>query len=104
MSSSQLSTTISNTQSIQSFNKVKTTKLFIIENNNKETLSLLKNKFSKDEIELNENENFIYTFKDKQSKSAIIIINIKTLSFLKQALNQLSNQKYIELEKLTIIN
>ena len=85
------STPILSKESMKSFNKQKTSKVFIIEMNNQESLDALADKFHT-QLDFDTNKNFIYVFKDENTKSMLVIINIHSLAKLDETLKKLSSR------------
>lgn len=92
-----LSTPIDISQSWEKSRKEQTTKLFIVDSKNEETIKQLNNNYP--EVTIKTNLNSIDVLFDKESDSVIIIININGFSKLSKALAQLSGMKYLEFGK-----
>lgn len=97
ISSMWLSTPIDIPQSWEKSKKEQTTKLFIVDSKNEETIKKLNNNYP--EVAIKTNLNSMDALFDKESESVIIIINIDELSKLSSALVQLSGIKYLEFGK-----
>ncbi len=78
----------------EAFNKMETTKLVIIDSNNKKSIIELQEYFPK--LKIQTPINTIDIFKDEKSKSTLIIMNIDGIAKLNEAYKVLSNITYIE--------
>jgi hypothetical protein len=93
----RLYTPINEAESYEYMATERTTKLIVIAKNNQETLNSLTKHLTTIPKELDSNTDFIYSYKDKPSKSTIIIINIQSIEKLEQAIKTLSKEKYLKL-------
>ncbi len=92
-----LYTPINDPESLESMQVKRTTKLFIITNNNQTNLNFLRKQFTTIPEKLDTTSNFIYSLKHQDSKSTIVIINIQSLDKLEAAIKQLAQDKYLKL-------
>ncbi|MEM6804199.1 MAG: hypothetical protein AAF696_22535 [Bacteroidota bacterium] len=91
------STPIMNQQSIKSFSKPAITKVFIVESKQAETLKTLDKSFEGLKIETPLNS--IDVFKDTETKSPVIVINISDLSKLPAGMDVLARLGYLDFGK-----
>lgn len=92
--SMRFSTPILSIESKETFDKKETTKLFIIDSDNSNTIIGLQEYFPS--LKIQTPINTIDIFKDKKSKSTLIILNIDGITKLNNAYKVLSNITYIE--------
>lgn len=85
---------ISSEKSKRNFNTKEVTKVFVIHSNNNETIKLLNTTYA--DLKTPPPTNSIFAFKDNQSQSAAILVNISDTSKLNQAMTTLSNIKYLD--------
>ncbi|CAM1350823.1 hypothetical protein [Tenacibaculum crassostreae] len=91
------SSSIISSQSDEALLKKETTKLIIVDSNRQKTIKKLQEIFS--QLKTQPALNTIKTFKDYNSKSTIVIINIDNLDKLDNAYKTLSNIQYLESNK-----
>lgn len=98
--SAWFSTPINDTKSKETFHEKQKTKLFIIDNNNTSTIDVLKNEFEELSKPLPLNKTFIYSFKEKDTKSNVIIVNLKSLNDAMPAFEKLKEMEFIDHGKI----
>lgn len=89
-----LSTPIDSEQSVEKFGQELTTKLFIVDSEQSETVSILNDQFSS--ITINTPLNAMDVLFDNESKSALIVLVIDDYAKLKAAMKQLSEIELVE--------
>ena len=88
---------INDKESLDSMATKQATKVYVVANNNIETLKFLNKQFATLPKKQDTTSNFIYSLKDIASKSTVVIINIQSLDKLDQAIKLLSQEKYLKL-------
>ena len=95
--SQTFSTPLYDPRSIESFSNANITKMFIIEKDHEKSYQALQHFYSDDGIRPRRNS--IYSFKDKQTESPIIILDLKSIDDLKPAIKALKDRKYLTYNK-----
>lgn len=85
---------IKSEKSIGSFSKQQTTKLFIVESDHAATIETLNKEFPQLKIETQMNA--IDIFKDNQSKSTIIVMNVENITKIKKGLALIASLEYLD--------
>lgn len=94
------STPIADPNSAKHLSKKQTTKFFIIEKDQQASLSYIQSQFPDMERDLDPKNQFLYCFKDTQTKSAVIILNLHSLEGLAEGLLKLREAKFLSLDKV----
>ncbi|MEM6966817.1 MAG: hypothetical protein AAF573_18780, partial [Bacteroidota bacterium] len=101
--SAWFSTPINDAQSKETFHEKQKTKLFVIDSNNIFTINILKEEFEELSLPLPVEKTFIYSFKEKDTRSNVIIINLKSLDDVMPIFEKLRAIEFIDHGKIEIL-
>lgn len=96
------STPIADERSLRLLDKKQTTKFFLIEEKHQASIQLIREQFQDLDQELDPDQNFIYSFKDKKTQSPVILLNLQKLDDLERALKTLRSDPYLEFGELVL--
>ena len=88
------STPVADERSTQSWQTPQVTKVFIVEDDHDETLQLLNERFAN--LEIQTPMNSLDVFKDEDTNSYVIILNLENLQYLEKGFEQLASLDYLE--------
>jgi hypothetical protein len=94
------STPVKAPNSLQLLGKKQVTKFFLVEKDHEATLSLIKSYFPDMKAGLSPSKSFLYSFRDAQTQSAVILLNLGSLDELAKGLQAMKEVQYLNFGKV----